>query len=115
MSIHFKEKELKAIKGKIKTTKKQSGFFIKNIWKVVGFGIFFSFWAPTYTGEDYISGDRSVMNLAGMSYYELVILTASLYTGFSFLAHFIWNYQDKAKINRLEKRKKQLEKELSIK
>ena len=112
MSRHYKEKELRSIQGKIKTTKKESGFFIKNIWKVVGFGIFL---APTYSSEDYLSGHRSVMNSAAMDYYGLVILTASIYTLFSFLAHFIWQYQDKIKINRLEKRKNQLEKELSIK
>ncbi len=112
MSLYYKEKELSALEGKIKTTIEESGFFVKNFWKVIGFGLLFSFWAPTYSGSDELRETSSVMDLSELGYFELVIFTALVYIGFCFLAHFTWKFQDKKKLKRLRKRKRELEREI---
>lgn len=114
MSFYYKEKELRAVNGKIKTTIKGSGFLKKNLWKVIAFGIVFSIWAPTYVSGNYLSGYRTAIGVNIYSYQGLVVFSALLYTFFCFLGHFVWKYQDQKKIKRLEVRKRQLEEELGI-
>lgn len=114
MSFYYKEKELRAVEGKLKTTIKGSGFLLKNFWKVLVFGIAFSFFAPTYVSGNYLSGYRTAVGMNIYSYQGLVIFSALLYTFFCFLGHFVWKYQDQKKIKRLEMRKRQLEEELGI-
>lgn len=47
MSKTHKEKHLQATLCKIENIKREQNFLLKHLWKVIGFGIFFSFWAPT--------------------------------------------------------------------
>lgn len=54
------------------------------------------------------------MDVSGLEYKEMVLLTATLYTFVSFFAHFIWQKQDRKKLNRLEQRKLELENELGL-
>ncbi|WP_047247475.1 hypothetical protein [Maribacter thermophilus] len=114
MSRYYKEKELIVVRARIRSTIRNSGFFVKNLWKVIGFGIFFAIWAPTYVSVDQLGRSKSAMETSGLEYKELVILTAVLYTFFSFLAHFIWQKQDRKRLNRLEQRKRELENELGL-
>ncbi len=115
MLRYYKEKELSAIKGKIKSTHKQSNYLLKNKWKVIGFGIIFSILVPNYSGGNSISGYKSVLVLSGLSYKQFGILTACLYFSTCILAHFIWKRQDEKRLKKLETRKKQLEEELVLK
>ncbi len=106
MSDYYKEKALQATLNKIESHKAQSNFFIRNIWKVIGFGIFVSIWAPTERPEHYLSNRKSSLEVSDLSYYELVILTAVLYTAVCFLAHFIWKQQEKKAMRKLMTKKK---------
>lgn len=114
MNRYYKEKELSAVKGKIKTAKAHSGIIIRNIWKVIGFGIFVSLWAPTHNSGHYISGRRPVLERSDLSYWQIVALTAIVYSSFCILGHFVWRFQDKRKIRKLEKRRSYLEQELGL-
>ncbi len=114
MSLYYKEKELSALEGKIKTTIEDSGFFVKNLWKVIGFGLLFSLWAPMYSGGDELRETRSALEVSELNYFELVILSAIVYSFFCFLAHVTWKFQDEKKLKRLRKRKYELEKEIKL-
>ncbi|WP_203292505.1 hypothetical protein [Luteirhabdus pelagi] len=114
MSDYIKEKALQATLNKIESNRRQSNYFIRNIWKVIGFGIFVSIWAPT-KAPDHLGFDRkSAVEVGELGYYELVVITALLYTLVCFIAHFVWKYQDKKALHKLLKRKLELEKELGI-
>ena len=89
-------------------------FFVKNIWKVIGFGIVFTIWAPSYRGGHYLSTNRrTIGELSEMSNLQISITAASVYTVFCILGHVVWNYQDKRKLSKLQKRKAALEKEIA--
>jgi hypothetical protein len=109
MSDYFKRKALQATENKIVSNLRQSNYFGRNLRKVIGFGILVSFWAPTYS-----SGNKGKMLYedSHLSYFELVLSTAVVYTVFCLLGHFIWGFQDRRKHERLMKRKRQLEEEL---
>jgi len=114
MSRHYVEKALLATEYKIESNINQSGFFIRNFWLVLGFGIFVSAWAPTYRPNNMHHQSKSAMELSDFSYHEWVILTAILYTLACILAHFIWKWQDKKALNKLLNRKRELEMDLGI-
>lgn len=113
MSSYYKQKALQATINKINSIKNQSGFFVRNLWKVIGFGIIMSIWAPTQTPYAHGFKRKSAMEVSDLNYIELAILTAVLYTLVCFLGHFIWKGQDKRALRKLEKRKEQLESELN--
>ena len=48
MVKHYKEKYLQATRYKIENVIEQQNFLVKNKWKVIGFGIFITVWAPTH-------------------------------------------------------------------
>ena len=112
MSRYHKEKALQATINKIDTLKKETNFFVKNVWKVAGFGIFVSFWAPIFKPSHGIYHRKSAIEVSDLSYPEIVIMTAFLYIIACILGHFIWKLQDKIKLQKLLERKKQLETEL---
>lgn len=114
MSDNYKQKALQATKNKIVRIVDQSAFFIRNLWKVIGFGIFVSFWAPTKIPYSHGFKRKSAIEISDLSYYQLVILTAILYTVVCFIAHFIWRWQDKQALIKLLKKKVRLETELGI-
>ncbi|WP_347373113.1 hypothetical protein [Aequorivita sp. Q41] len=114
MSDYHKQKALQATNNRIESNLKQSNFFIRNKWTVIGFGIFVSAWAPTQVPVSYGVRRKSAMELSNLSYNELVIVTAVLYTLTCVLGHFIWKWQDKQALNKLLKKKKELEAELGI-
>lgn len=111
MSVYYTEKALQATKNKIDRNIRQSRYFIRNLWQVIGFGILVSIWAPFNTD----SSGKSVLEVSELSYYEFMMATALVYTFFCFLAHFIWGNQDKKQLQQLLERKKQLEDQLGIK
>ena len=115
MSDYYKEKALQATLNKIESHNKQTNFFIRNIWKVIGFGIFVSIWAPTQTAGHYISNRKTAIEVSGLSYHLLVLLTGVLYIAACFLAHFVWKKQDEKTLKKLLTKKNNLELELGIK
>lgn len=116
MSNYYKQKALQATENKIESNLSQSGFFVRNLWKVIGFGVLMAIWAPIHTPESDLLLERtSAMESSDLSYYELVISTAVFYTIVCFLGHLIWKWQDKKALNKLLKRKEELETELGIK
>lgn len=108
MYFHYKRKALQATENKISSNIKQSNFFGRNLWQVIGFGILVSLWAPIYSG----SNGRTIMEEGNLTYFEAVLFTAVVYSVFCLLGHFIWGMQDKRKHKQLMLRKKQLEAEL---
>lgn len=108
MNEYRKRKLLKATKYKIKRIHSESGFFIKNIWKVIIFGIGFSFWTPFYRGDH----EKSILEKEEYTYIELVLFSASVYVCFCLLGHFVWGIQDKRSLKKLIKKKEILEIEL---
>lgn len=112
MSNYNKEKELQSIKNKIDSNIKQTGFLIRNIWKVIAFGIYVSFWAPTYRSTDSIGHARkSAFEFSDLNYYQIVLITAILYTVAYFVSHFIWSWQDRKVLKKLLLKKEELEEE----
>ncbi|MCM4161621.1 hypothetical protein FHG64_05700 [Antarcticibacterium flavum] len=112
MTTYYKRKALQATENKIASNIRQSNYFGRNLWQVIGFGILVSLYAPTHS-----SGNKGKMLYedSELSYFELVVSTAVVYTVFCMLGHFIWGYQDRRKHERLMERKRQLEAELKIK
>ncbi|MEO8773729.1 MAG: hypothetical protein ABI371_05300 [Gelidibacter sp.] len=108
-----KQRALLATEYKIERIKNQSGFLVKNLWKVIGFGVFISFWAPTYRSGPFAFKNESALQASDYSYLFLVGLTALGYTVVCFLGSFIWKWQDDQQLKILIKKKEQLEKELS--
>ncbi|SHJ28132.1 hypothetical protein [Aquimarina spongiae] len=101
-------------KEKSKPQFKSLDFSLRIFGKLLALGCFFSFWAPTYSGGDELSGKRSAMDMSELGYFELVIMTALVYVIFCFLARFTWKFQDKKKLKRLRKRKGELEREIKL-
>lgn len=114
MSRHYKEKELDALNGKIESNIRQRGFFVRHLWKVIGFGLFVSIWAPTKGLNPHGFKQKSAIEASDFSYYELMAITAIGYTIICFLGHFIWKRQDKKALERLLKRKNELEQGLDM-
>ena len=111
MYHYYKRKALPATKNKIASNLNQSNYFGRNIWKVIGFGILVSLWAPTYSDNK----GKTIMDEGNFSYFEAVLFTAVIYTVFCLLGHFIWGMQDRKKHERLMERKRQLKAELKDK
>ncbi|SFU56584.1 hypothetical protein SAMN05216480_107157 [Pustulibacterium marinum] len=116
---YYREKELLAIEGKIYTTEQGRKYFVKNIYKIIGVGIVFSFLGAKYKGRSGYNGSGplqpSLAEALELSYIETVLLIAFFYTLVCFIAHFAWEYQDKKKIKKLENRRREIENELGIK
>jgi hypothetical protein len=111
MSHYFKRKALLATEYKIASNLRQSNYFGRNLWQVIGFGIIVSLYAPIHSSG---SNGKMLYEDSDLSYLELAVSTAVVYTVFCLLGHFIWGFQDRKKHERLMKRKKQLEEELGI-
>ena len=110
----YKEKEIKAIDGKIKTLESNSKYFIKNIYKIFFFGILFTILGPFYSGKNnYVHNRKSAIEMNEYSYIELNIIFASIYIIGCLILHFVWEYQDKKKLKLLKDRKMKLEHEIS--
>ena len=114
MSDYYKEKALQATLGRINNIQRQKGFMVRNLWKVIAFGIFVSFWAPLGRGSMKGFAVKSPIDVGGYTYFEMVIGTAVGYTFFCILSHYIWKFQDKKDLKRLNNRKNRLEKELGL-
>jgi len=108
MSKHYKEKALLATTYKIQSLKEQSNFFKKNLNKVIILGVAFSFCAPFYSGEN----GKTVKELSEVTYTDSVLLTAAVVFALCLIAHVSWTIQDKLRLKRLLKRKKELEDEI---
>ena len=108
-----KQRALLATEYKIERIKNPSGFLGKNLWKVIGLGIFIAFWAPTFSNGPFAFRNKLALLVSNYSYLYLIISTAIGYTFFCFLASLIWKWQDKKQLETLIKKKEVLEKELS--
>ncbi len=113
MSKQQKEKHLQATIYKIENIKREQNFILKHLWKVIVFGIIFSFWAPTYRGSDALHRRKdSLVEKGDYNYITLVIISALTYTVFCLLFHFNSKYQNNKKLRKLTQLKEQLEKEI---
>lgn len=121
----YREKELSAIEGKIYTTKSEGKIFKRNLLKVIGFGVVLSFLGPVYKGRANMTSNHSAASLqeaigeschlsSTEAYVASALGLAVLYTLVCFIAHFVWEYQDKKKIESLLQRKKEIEEELDL-
>ncbi len=112
MSQHL-EKALDAVNRKIESNKKQKGFFVRHLWKVIGLGVLTSIAGPSQVQEDYFGRrGKNALELSGLEYVELVFAFAFFYTLACFIGHCVFSWQDKKALKALEKRKAQLEKAL---
>lgn len=113
MSKQQKEKHLQATIYKIENVKREQNFILKHLWKVIVFGIVFSFWAPTYGGSDALHRRRdSLVEKGDYNYITLVIMSALIYSVFCLLFHFNSKYQNNKKLRKLNALKAELENEI---
>ncbi|WP_237276508.1 hypothetical protein [Tenacibaculum ovolyticum] len=114
MIKHYKEKHLQATRYKIENVIEQQNFLIKNKWKVIGFGVLITIWAPTYRSQGPLMQTRkSLVEKEEYSYLELMLLCAIVYIVFCLLYHFSSLYQDRKELKRLRNLEKNLEEEIS--
>ena len=107
MSKYYKEKALLATENKIDRIKEDAGFFKRNQNKLIIVGAVIALIAPLYN-----RGSRSLQKELGMSYENSVLFIAAAYASICFLSYVLWSIQDRLKLKRLMKRKKELEEEL---
>lgn len=103
------EKNLYITELKIKKIINGSNFFRRNLLKVIGVGLLFSIWAPSYVGE---FKEKSIMDRGDYSYFELVLFALIIYSTFCVLAHFSWKYNDKKALQKLKKKKSDIKQQL---
>lgn len=103
MAKHYKEKHLQATKYRIEGVKIGQDFLLKNLKKVIGFGVLFSFLGPFYVAE------RSNEDY---TYLQLLVMCSVVYLVLCFLYHFSSKFQDKKRLNKLLKLKLKLEGEI---
>ena len=115
MEKHYKEKHLQATIYKIENVKREQNFLLQHIWKVIGFGILFSIWAPTYMPENaFRQKSESLINRnTEYSYIRLVLISAIVFVVLCLLYHFSAKYQDNRKLKKLNTLKSKLEKEIA--
>ena len=115
MKKHYKEKHLQATIYKIENVKREQNFLIQHLWKVIVFGIGFSFWAPTHQPEGALMQKRDslIESYSEFTYCQLVILSGTTYLILCLLFHFSSMYQDKKRLRKLNALKTKLEKEIS--
>ncbi len=111
----YQRNRLEVYSRKIEDIENHSGFFKKNLVKVIIFGVLFSLYAPTYVGEHNLRFGNSspVMDRIGGSYLTAVIWALCVYTSFCLLGHFVFALQDKYRIKRFQKLKKAIEEEIA--
>ncbi|WP_459211870.1 hypothetical protein [Aquimarina rhabdastrellae] len=89
----YQENRSIVIEGKIKQLESQMSFIKRNLVLVILFGLFFIPLAPFY-GED----DMPILKNLDYNYLLALCFSAGVYLSFCFLAHFLWDYQDRRKI-----------------
>ncbi|CAL2089459.1 conserved hypothetical protein [Tenacibaculum sp. 190524A05c] len=113
MSITHKEKHLQATIFKIENVKREQDFLLRHLWKVIGLGILFSFWAPTRRPKrEFLQHGESMLDLGEYSYTTLVLICAGVYTSLCFIYYVVSKYQDQRKLKNLEELKRNLEREI---
>lgn len=114
MAKHYKEKHLQATNYKIENVKREENFILRNIWKVIGFGVVFTFSTPLYRSRDsYGIEGKSISEIGNnYSYAELCLICGLTFTVLCILHHFSSKYQDNKKLKKLEKLKQDLELEI---
>ncbi len=113
MSKHHKEKHLQATIYRIENTIREQNFLLKNLWKVIGLGILFSFWAPTFRSSDaFHQKSESMFQKGDHTYTKLVVICGLTYIVLCFIYHFSSKYQNKKKLTQLLELKKRLEEEI---
>ncbi|RXJ52842.1 hypothetical protein [Gelidibacter gilvus] len=113
--MDYKRKALLATEYKIENIRTQTGFFVRNIWKIIGFGIFISFWAPTHQTSAAGFKSKSALQINDYNYLDLVLMTAFGYTVCCFIGHYIWSWQDKKQLKKLIQKRNNLKKNYHFK
>lgn len=98
----LKEKRYYVLGLKVNRIEKNMNFFKRNFFAVAGVIILLSFWVPM---------DERIIKAFG-SYKNGVIASATVYISLSFLCHYIWNWQDRKKIKKLQIEMEQLKIEI---
>ncbi|MGV6831405.1 MAG: hypothetical protein ACWA5P_07585 [bacterium] len=106
MSKHYTEKALQATNNKIDRIVEDNNFFERNINLMIVLAVLFSFVAP------YLGKEKTIMEELEISYSEAVVFWAMVSATFCYLCYFMWKVQDKMRLKKLIKRKKELEKDL---
>lgn len=113
MPNNSKKKALLAIQYKIDKLKKESDFFTRNKWKIIGFGALITITGPSYNSEpDHLGRSRNALELSGMTYFELSISIAIFYSLAVIIAHYVWKKQENRKLRFLESKKRQIQAQL---
>lgn len=99
---------------KIEDVEHHSNFVVKNLWKVVGFGVMLSLAVPAQGLGDYELKGPSILSMMDTEYWEAVFGIAILYIGCFIVFHFGWKLQDSLYLKELNEKKDQLIKELGI-
>jgi len=106
MTKYYKEKALLATENKIDSIKRDADFFKRNLNRFIVFGTLASFVAPNY------GKDKPLYAELNVSYYDLVVFFVIVFASICFISYIIWKVQDRTRMRKLLKRKKELEEEI---
>ncbi|GAA4270914.1 hypothetical protein U6A24_03360 [Aquimarina gracilis] len=111
----YQKNRLEVYTRKIEDIQNHSGFFKKNLLKVIIFGILFSLYVPTYTGGHKLRFGRSqsIMDRLGGDYFTAVIWSLCVYASFCIIGHIVFAIQDKYRIKRFQRLIKAIEDDIA--
>ncbi len=107
----YQKNRLEVYNRKIDDIKMHSSFFKKNLIKVIVVGIGIALVAPFYSGGSNDlsrSNSQSIMGRLGSNYFEAVLWILAVYVSFCIIGHVVFNLQDKYRIRKFQKLKKEL-------
>ena len=111
MYSNLKEKRLYVLKLKLKNVEQHTGFFRRNLLKIIlsiiGLSLYVSFLTDVYS-------NRYLLTITKNQIENELMFTVAICTFFSLLAHIIWGAQDRVKIKKLKKEIEDLQKELML-
>jgi hypothetical protein len=108
----YQRNRIQVLGAKIEQLSGQQSFVKQHLKKLIGIGLSFSFGFPFYSGShhDYTRyDDDTVIERAGVGYFEMVGYNLLGYTVFCVLAHFVYTIQTKMELKNLTKQLKQIE------
>lgn len=107
----LEERRIYVLGLKIDRVKESSGFIKRNFFKVLFFGIAFSFGVPMYSGAEHYGlnhDSETIIERAGVGYLTLVLYFFLGYVFICLLGHVVFHYQDKYRIRKMEEEIQQI-------
>ncbi|MGJ8592268.1 MAG: hypothetical protein ACSHXF_06955 [Aquaticitalea sp.] len=99
---------------KIEDVHLHKGYVIKNLWKIVIFGVMISLAVPAQGLGDFELKGPSILKIMKADYWEAAFVIAILYTMCFIVFHIGWKWEDSQYLKELYEKKHRLIKELGI-